>query len=246
MEVTLEQIQDSAKEALEVLERIQRVHVPVTVKAAINEDWITVGQEAGEGFLSHVSKEQLKEWDSRVISVRAANGILRGFEQAVVENYVGNPKHPVAQAIKRMAEIPKFILGNIVLLWNVVLPLVAKVVSGGFEIQVMRVEMEKLDDGLRTLSPNDRNRPRYEHEREVLNNQITDYDKLLVDGLLAVLAVATYFCVEDLLKVGGSVAAVASNLGPSLKGRDLAQDFLPRLAFPQTSGARVRRRKRSR
>jgi hypothetical protein len=249
--LTVEEMVSQGKRAVFVLEHLLHVHVPKTLKDALNEDWLAIAQDGGEGFLQSIPEKELRAWGRRTITMERANGLLRTFEESLVESYVKRPENPLSRVFGRFLAMPKFIGNNLVVLGTVVLPLILKFAQETFRLGTNQVNVDRLKAVLASgmqngvpINPGQRfameqDLAGTEHEIDLAIGEIT---KIWV----SVAAVCAFYAVEDIITLCGTAAALSHSLRPVTLSRDLLCEAVKKSALPQRNGKRYRSRKRAR
>ena len=92
MEITIENILESAKQALGVLDTFAAVPLPVSLREAVQGKWLSSGINIGESLLGQMDEAEVKKFGTRVMKIEVANELFVQFEQDLVESYT-SPLH---------------------------------------------------------------------------------------------------------------------------------------------------------
>jgi hypothetical protein len=249
--MTLEEIATSGKRAVFVLENVMRIHVPKTLKQALYEDWASIGQDGAEGFLQHIPSDELKAWSRRTITIERANGLLKTFENSLVESYVKRPENPLSKVFGRFLAMPKFIGNNLVVLGTIVLPMILKFASETWNLARTQTDLERMKAVLASGMMN--GAPLTQQQRFYMEGDLrgaeVEIDRVIGEITkiwIAVAAVCCYYAIEDVVALCGTAAALSHSLRPVTLSRDLLCEVVKKSALPQRNGKRYRSRKRAR
>jgi len=263
--LTVEEIEKQGKKAIETLEKLTAVRVPKTLKDAVNEDWLALFKDGGMGIMESVPKKELKEWNQRAISMRNANELLHGIENALVREFVHRPDSPVVVALKRITAVPRFVLSHIGDIVALGIPLAlegvqdfAEVVAlkaaiGMFEAE-LAIYFDQYDERGRLIykapsnasGVNDRIIGSRMKGLLMLEEDLRTVENRLAIAVTAILAVIAYWTVERVIALCANAAAYKAKVAETVLKKDevvkLAKDF----CLPQRRRQAFRRRSPSR
>jgi hypothetical protein len=249
--LTVEEMVSQGKKCVFVLENLMHVHVPKTLKDALNEDWVAIAQDGSEGFLQSIPEKELRAWGRRTITIERANGLLRTFEESLVESYVKRPENPLSRVFGRFLAMPKFIGNNLVVLGTVVLPMILKFAQETFRLGTNQVNVDRLKAVLASgmmngvpINPGQRfaleqDLAGTQHEIDLAIEEITKI-------WISVAAVCAFYAVEEIITLCSTAGALAQSVRPVTLSRDLLCEAVKAQALPQRSGPRFRSKKRAR
>lgn len=250
MQITQAELEKQAKDALAVLEKLTAVHVPKSLKDALDEDWLATFSDGGLEVMEHVPEAELKAWKSRAITMQNANLILRVMEEKLVREFVHRPDSFYVIATRRLTAVPKFIASHIGEIVSFAVPLVLELSKAIADDHANALVIKAIEARIEfeTILPN----PdvdliaRLFKDLKVLDARQETLGARLAIVVIAVTGLVGYWTVERLISMAITAAAfkakVATVISVNLELRANAVKW----CLPQAKRRSLRKRKRSR
>jgi len=149
--VTWEEMQDTAQNALALLDAVGKTPIPQTLRDAINENYFAASKGVLESALGHISGEELREWRTRVIPLRLANEILREYENNIVKAFVLSSSSPFRIIFDGLTAIPKWLIKYAAEITLIFLPLVTNGLERAADVLSIEGRITEIENEIRAL-----------------------------------------------------------------------------------------------
>lgn len=149
---TWEEFQKIADEAIKNIETIKGTPLPKSLKDAVNGDFLEAGGDVLEETLGATPKGTMKEWRKRVMGLKAANEILRGYEKGMVRAFVLTPASPARQIYNGLVKVPRWVMQHLAEITLILWPLIVialQALLDGADIESKIEDQEKRIQRLR-------------------------------------------------------------------------------------------------
>ena len=250
MEIDAAEIEKQGKKAVAVLERLTSVHVPKTIKDALNEDWLALFQDEGLDIMSAVPKAELKAWGSRAVTMRDANLALRIVEETLVKEFVKSAESPFVIATRRLTAIPKFVLSHLGEIVSFALPLTASAIQDGAELEALELINEarkaEYDEEAAKDAPDFDFLAKLSKEMFIIQAEAEAIRDRFTVALAAIMGIVGYWTVERLVSMAATVAAYKAKMVKVVALNLSTQGNAKAWAMPQRKRKSYRKRKVSR
>jgi len=139
---------EQADEALAAIEKMEKTPLPETVEEAMEDGFF---EDPGDGLsemMGATDPEEIQRWNTRVLSLRDANAILRKVETDLVRGYVLSPNSAFRIMYDGAIKIPRWIIEHTAELLLVVVPLIYKGANAALDATTIEIRIEKLEKAI--------------------------------------------------------------------------------------------------
>ena len=141
-----EEFQRIANEAIKNIETIRGTPLPKSLKEAVDGNFLEASGDVLEETLGYTPKGEMREWGKRVMSLKAAHEILRGYEKAMVRAFVLSAESPARLIYNGLVRIPRWVMEHLaeitLILWPLILTALEAILDGA-DIETKIEEQEK-------------------------------------------------------------------------------------------------------
>jgi hypothetical protein len=139
---------EQADDALAAIEKMEKTPLPETVEEAMEDGFF---EDPGDGLsemMGATDPEEIQRWNTRVMSLRDANAILRKVETDLVRGYVLSPNSAFRIMYDGAIKIPRWIIEHTAELLLVLVPLIYKGANAALDATTIEIRIEKLEKSI--------------------------------------------------------------------------------------------------
>jgi len=142
---------EQADEALAAIERMEKTPLPETVDEATEDEFFADPGDGLAGLLGSTDPEELKRWNTRVMSLKDANAILRAVETDLVRSYVLSPKSAFRLMYDGAIKIQRWLIEHTAEITIVLLPLIYKGMNSVSDSVLIELSITRAERAIRRI-----------------------------------------------------------------------------------------------
>jgi len=140
---------EQADEALAAIEKMEKTPLPETVEEAMEDGFF---EDPGDGLsemMGATDPEEIQRWNTRVMSLRDANAILRKVETDLVRGYVLSPNSAFRLMYDGAIKIPRWIIEHTAEILLVIMPLIYRGVNAVTDAVAINMAIERAERAIK-------------------------------------------------------------------------------------------------